>query len=118
MSFRIADLSMTNILVVPWRRNSYAPNECFYCLSLKAIEFNGVDTTGLLRNLVVLAYLFILIDILKSYLKTKKSHTVKNLLGDRKVITEKLFFNGFDTFLAQFFFDLAVFAFFKIFRQA
>ena len=33
-------------------------------------------------------------------------------MNDRKVITEKLFFKGFDTFLAQFFFELAVFAYF------
>ena len=50
MSYRIDDLSMTNILVVPSRRNFYAPIERFNCLSLKAIEFNGVDTNGFLKK--------------------------------------------------------------------
>ena len=67
MSYRIDDMSMTSIFVVPLRRNSYAPSDRFFCLSLKAIEFNGVDTTGFLRNFVVLMYLFIFIDIWKSY---------------------------------------------------
>ena len=67
---------MTNIFVVPSRHNSYAPIESFYCLSLKEIEFNGVDTTGFLRSFVVLMYLFIFIDILKSY-SIKEPHVVK-----------------------------------------
>ena len=67
MSYRIDDLSVTNILVVPLKHNSYAPIEHFYCLSLKAIEFNGVDTTIFLRNFVVLLCLFTFIDILMSY---------------------------------------------------
>ena len=46
LSHRINDLSMTNILVVPSRQYSYAPIERFYCLSLKAIDFNDVDSTG------------------------------------------------------------------------
>ena len=46
MSYRIDDLSMTHVLVVPSGHNSYAPIERFHCLSLKAIEFNGVDTIG------------------------------------------------------------------------
>ena len=53
MSYRIDDRSMTKILVNPPEHNYYAPIERFYCLSLKAIEFNGVDTTGFLRNFVV-----------------------------------------------------------------
>ena len=67
MSYRIDELSSTNILVVVSRQNSYAPIEQFYHLSLKAIEFNGVDSTGFVRNFVVLINLFIFIDILKSY---------------------------------------------------
>ena len=51
---------MTHNIVVPSGRNFYAP-------TLKAIELNGVDTTGFLKNFVVLMYLFICIDILKSY---------------------------------------------------
>ena len=54
-------------LVVPSRYNPYALIQRSICLSLKAIEFNGVDTTGFLRNFVVLMYLFIFIDILRSY---------------------------------------------------
>ena len=46
-------------------------------------------------------YLFIFIDIWKSY--WKKSYAVKKLMDDGKVITEELFFNGFDNFLAHFF---------------
>ena len=67
MSYRIDDLSMTHILVIPSRQNSYAPIERFHCLSLKAIEFKGVDTTGFPKNFVVLVHLFKFIDILKSY---------------------------------------------------
>ena len=67
MSYRIDDLSMANILVVPSRHNSCAPIERFDCLSLKAIESNGVDTTGFLRIFVFLMYLFIFMDILMSY---------------------------------------------------
>ena len=102
MSYRIDDLSMTNILFITPRHKSYAPIERSYCLSLKAIEFNGVDTTGFLRNFAVLLYLFIFIDILRSYWKNE-SHVVEKLLDDRKIFTEKLFINGFDTFLVQFF---------------
>ena len=58
---------MTNNPVFPSRLNNYAPIEQFYCLSLKSIEFNGVDTNGFLRNVVVLKNLFIFFDILKSY---------------------------------------------------
>ena len=54
MSYRIDDLSMTNIFVIPSRHISYAPIERFYCLSLKAIEFNGVDNTSFLSNFMVL----------------------------------------------------------------
>ena len=74
LSYRIDNLSMTNIFVVPSKHNSYAPIERFYCLSLKAIEFNGVDTTDFLGNFVVLRYLFIFNDIL-NYIE--KSHVVK-----------------------------------------
>ena len=56
MSYCIDDKSMTNIFVVPSNYNSYAPIERLYCLSLKAIELNGVDTRGFLRNFVVLMY--------------------------------------------------------------
>ena len=63
MSYRIDYLSVTEILVVPSRHNSYGPIERLDCLSLKAIEFNGVETNGFLRNLVVLMYLFIFIVI-------------------------------------------------------
>ena len=76
MSYRIDDLSMTNGLVVPSRHNSSAHIERFYCLSLKAIKFNGVDTTGFLRNIDVLMNLFLFIDNLKSYWR-KESHIVK-----------------------------------------
>ena len=69
-------------------------------IALKAIEFNGVDTKCFLRNFVILMYLFLFIDILKSY--WKNTHVVKKING--KFITEKLFFKGFDTFLAQTFF--------------
>ena len=113
-TYRIANLSKTDIIVVPSWHNSYAPIEYFYCFSLKAIKFNGVDTTGFLRNFVVLMYLFISIDILKLKWR-KESHVMEKLMDDRKVINEKLFFDGFDTFLAQFFFELAVLAYFLIF---
>ena len=49
-------------LVVLSRHNSYAPIERFFCLPLKAIEFNGVDTTDFLRNVAVSMYLFIFVD--------------------------------------------------------
>ena len=88
---------MTNIIVR--RHNSYANIERFFCLSLKAIEFNGVDINGFLMNFVVLMYLFRFMDILKLY--WKKISCFKKLMNDRKVFTEKLFFKGFDTFLAQ-----------------
>ena len=94
---------MTNIIVVLRRHNSYATIERFYCLSLKAIEFNGVDINGFLMNFVVLMYLFIFMDILKLY--WKKISCFKKLMNDRKFFTEKLFFKGFDTFLAQYFFN-------------
>ena len=55
------------IFVVPLRHNFYALIERFYCIPLKAIvEINGVDTTRFLRNFVVLMYLFIIVDTLKS----------------------------------------------------
>ena len=109
MSYRIDHLSITNILVAPLRHNSFAPIERFYSFSLKAIEFNFVDTNDFLRNFLVLMYLFIFIDIV---ILQKKSHYVRKIIDDRIVITERLFFIGFDTFLAQFFFELAVFAYF------
>ena len=63
MSYRIDGFSMTNILVLPLTHSSYASIERFYCLFLKAIEFNGVATNGFLRIFVVLMYLFMFIDI-------------------------------------------------------
>ena len=108
MSYRFDDLSMTNINFIPLRHNPYASIERFYCPSLKAIEFNVVDIPGFLVDLM---YLFIFINILKLF--EKKSHTVKKLMNDRKFITEKLFLNGFGTFLAQFFFELSVFAYYS-----
>ena len=71
LSYRISDLPITKIRVIQSRHNSYVPIEHFYCLSLKAIEFNGVDATGFLRNIVVLLYFFIIIDTLKSYSKKR-----------------------------------------------
>ena len=67
MSYCIDNLSITNNLVVPSSHNFYAPIERFYCLSLKAIKFNGVDTTGFIRNFVVLIYLFIFVEISNSF---------------------------------------------------
>ena len=90
MCYRINDLSMTNILIVLLKHISYDPLQCFYCLSLKAIEFNGVDTNGFLSNFVVLMYLFLFIDILKSYRK-KKAHAVKTLMDDSKSLPKSYF---------------------------
>ena len=59
---------MANNLVVP----SIAR---IFWLLLKAIEFNGDDTTSFLKNFVVLMYLFIF-DILKLYCKEKKKNPI------------------------------------------
>ena len=67
MSYCIDELSMAKIFVASSRHNFYAPIERFYCLSLKGIEFNGIDTIGFLRNLVVSIFFFKVIDTLKSY---------------------------------------------------
>ena len=66
---------MTEIFVVLSKHNPYALIEQFNCFSLKAIEFIGFDNTGFHRFFVVLMYLCIFIDILKSY--GKKFHAVK-----------------------------------------
>ena len=102
MSYCIHDLSVTNIFVLSLRHNFYAPIERFYCFPLKAIEINGFYTTGFLRNFVVLMYLFIFVDFLKSYC-WKEFHAVKKLIDNGKFFSEKLLFDGFENFLAQFF---------------
>ena len=86
----------------------------FFLLPFKAIEFNGVDITGFLKNFVVLMYLFTLVDFLKSYCQEKKNPIIVRKLYEF-VRVEKFFpnvcFFGFDTFLAHSF-EFAVFAFF------
>ena len=38
-----------------------------YWVPLKSLEFIGVDTTGFLKNFVVLMFLFLFVDFWKSY---------------------------------------------------
>ena len=113
MSYRTDDLSMTNHFVVSSRHNSYAPIEHFYCLSLKEIEFNGVDITDFLRNFVFLMYLFICIDISKSYWK-KNLMLLKIYWMIEKSLTKSYFLMASTLFSV--FFELAVFDYFLIFR--
>ena len=76
-----------------------------YWLPLKSIEFNGVDTTGFLKNFLVLTYLFVFVDFLRSYCVKKNPIDFKKLIDNRNLSNDTFsFFYGFslDTFLAHF----------------
>ena len=63
-----------------------------YWFPLKAIDFNGVDTTSFLKKLLILINLFLFVDFLKSYCqKRAKPIAVEKLIENRKAATEFFF---------------------------
>ena len=76
----------------------------FYWIPLKSIEFNGVDTTGFLKNFVVLMFLFLFVDFFEVILLKTKNPLLLTKLKIEKFLLKFLFFNGFslDTFRSFF----------------
>ena len=102
VSYRIYDLPMTRMFGFPSKHTSYASIGGFYYISLKAIEVNAVDTTGLLRIFVLLMNLFMFIGVLKSYWK-KQSHVDKNNWMVEKSIPKTVFLTASRLFSLSFF---------------
>ena len=88
-----------------WQKKFLVPSiYCIYWLSLKTIQFYGVDTTSFLKNFVVQMYFFIFGDFEVILLKNKNPiFVMKNNLKLGKFSWKSSLLNAFDAFLAQFF---------------
>ena len=81
--------------------------ECIYWLPLNATEFNGVDTTGFLKNFVLFMYLFRFVFLIGAVLLKKESHCCKKLNENRKVFNRKFcFIKASELFSLNFFLNL------------
>ena len=123
--FLVNDLLQCLIISTTCQRNTFLsfyrgktliiPSSAFIAFSWKQLSLMALILPVLpqkFRGFTVFVHIYWYFEVIQK----EQSHFVKQLGDDRKVITEKLFFNGFDTFLAQFFFELGSFASFFSFR--
>ena len=71
-------------------KNNFVPlrqNLAFFWFLLKFVKFNGVDTTGFLKSIVVLMHLFIFVQFLKPCCYELKNNkvSIEKLIGKRIV---------------------------------
>ena len=87
-----------------WQTTFSAHNLEYLLASDETVEFYRVDTTSVLKNFVVLMYLFIFGDFLSYIVKREEYHCCENFyLKPKKILVKSSIFNAFDTFLTQFF---------------